>query len=192
MKHVRVGPGAVLLVAAGFIVPLTANASFHFWKFDEVFSNAAGTQQYIEMSDSVNGEQFLFSDGGVQIMSNSHTYTVPHDLPFPGAVGHDTANQHLLFATTGFFPGGLTPDFTLPAGFFSTGADVLHYTSNGDFTYDTMTYSSLPTDGVNSRYQTAGTTSQITGPATPSSFLPEPGSLMLLVVAAGLLGARRR
>jgi hypothetical protein len=48
----------------------------------------------------------------------------------------------------------------------------------------------LPTDGLNARYQQAGTSNQSTGLATPAAFVPEPGSLMLLI-AAGLLAARR-
>src|SRR6185295_10359239 len=82
------------------LVATRCEASFHEWKFDEVFSNASGTIQFIEMLDGFDGENFV---GGFQLKSNSNTFTVPSNLP-----NGPTATHHMLFATAGFgsLPGG--------------------------------------------------------------------------------------
>jgi hypothetical protein len=89
----------------------TADAFAHFWQIKEVFSNADGTVQFIEMYDDFSNEEFLQgtmleadSDGSMK------TFTIPNNKPAP------SNGRHLLFATPGFnlLPGGIAPDLFLP------------------------------------------------------------------------------
>lgn len=187
---------AVLAIAVTLSFGPSARASFHLWKFDQISSNADGTQQFIEMSDNFDGEQFFKTDAGGpfgpgQLFSGGKAFTFPNDLPLPSVIGHDTAGQHVLLATSGFFPRGLVPDFILPGGFFSPGGDTLKYTPNdANVVLDSMTFGSLPTNGTDALFQTAGSSDQSTGPADPHNFTGEKVSAIPLpsAVWAGLAG----
>ena len=65
---------------------------------------------------------------------------------FPGNLASSsTAGRRVLIATPGFAALGLvTPDYTIPNGFLATDGGTLNYAG-----VDAVTYSSLPTDGVN-------------------------------------------
>src|SRR2546421_9240916 len=74
---------AVLLVAfAG-----SAHASYHLWLITQLYSNADGTVQYVELKAYGGGEQFL---RGHSITSSkagtTHSFTFPVDLPGDTAV----------------------------------------------------------------------------------------------------------
>ncbi len=73
-----------------------AQAAFHLWKIDEVYSNASGSVQFIEMDASINGGQQFTT--GQSLSSGAHTFT------FSGPMPGDTANHHYLFATPGSSP----------------------------------------------------------------------------------------
>src|SRR5580765_2635561 len=86
----------VVIAVVALLIASPARASFHEWKIDQVFSNAAGTQQFIEMSEAFNGEQFFKTDAGgpfgpAHLFSGSKAFIFPNDLPLPAVVGHDTA-----------------------------------------------------------------------------------------------------
>ena len=118
---------------------------FHLWKITEVYSNADGSVQFIELRVNVSGENFIanhvisFTPTG----GSAVNYTIPTNL-----VGN-TSNKSLLLATSGFssLPGGVTPDFIIPSGFLSAGGGTLNV-----FGVDSITFGTgvLPTDGVNS------------------------------------------
>src|SRR5262249_27613721 len=59
-----------------------------------------------------------------------------------------TANTWILVATAGFgsLPGGVTPDYILPANFLNTGGGTLNYASG----IQIWNYGALPIDGVHS------------------------------------------
>jgi serralysin len=128
-------------------VAVPAYATFHLWKFDEVFSNADGSVQFIEMMDASNGENLV---GGKQLKSSTNTFTVPTNLP-----SSTTANHHMLFATAGFgaLGGGVTPDYVIPAHFFNTAGDTLNWAGG----FDIKTFGTVPTDGIHSLLIPAGT-----------------------------------
>src|SRR5690349_15468358 len=113
------------IVAALLICASQSFASFHLWKFDQAFSNADGSQQFLE-TDAGGG----FGPAMFITETGAHTFTFPNDLPLPGVIGHDTSGQHVLIATTGFNPGGKIADFSIPAGFFNPSFDVVRYTPN--------------------------------------------------------------
>ena len=94
----------------------------------EVFTNADGSVQFVEMFDSFGGEIFT---SGFTLTANSDgnikTFTFPSNISStPGS---------MLIATTGFgsLPGGVTPDFTFSQGgvsgtFFNPNATNLTFT----------------------------------------------------------------
>ena len=143
---------AVVTVATVFgTATRSAEAAFHLWHVKEVFTNASGSVQFVEMFDSFS---FETSTSGLSLTANSDgnikTFT------FPGNLSGSTPGS-LLIATTGFgsLPGGITPDFTFSQGgvsgmFFNPNATNLTFTFNGSG--DTMAFAgaTLPKDGFNS------------------------------------------
>jgi hypothetical protein len=184
----------VLLYAAA--TPST-HAAFHFWQMHEVFSNASGTVQFIEMQDSAGGEIFTNgftmsanSDGNVQsvILTNLITGNTPGSL---------------LFATPGFaaLPGGVTPDFPIPANFFNPNATNLTFSFDGSGDSITFTGASLPKNGINSLtdnniYGVQNLASALNSPTNLAgttgsvNVSPEPGTAIFL--ALPLLNLLRR
>jgi len=89
----------VLAIVAVFVsmifVPTDAYASFDFWDINEIYSNADGTHQFIELTTFVNGEQFVINH---TITSNSdgmvNTFIFMNNTPSP------TANRTILLATS--------------------------------------------------------------------------------------------
>lgn len=137
----------VLLFAAG-----TARAAFHLWALNEVYSNADGTVQFIELTALAGGQEFL---AGHAITSRqgaaAKSYTFASNLP------GDTQGRSMLIGTTGFAALGLVaPDYIVPNGFL--------FTSNGSVDFagvDSISWAALPVDGVMSinRAGTAATNS---------------------------------
>ncbi len=144
MRTVRrtllVGALALGLVAAG---AGPARANCHTWDVSEIFSNADGTIQFIELREPNGG---CCEDGvpGHKIASSKRTFIIPlPDLAQP------TAFRRLLFGTVGFaqLPGAPLPDYIIPTNFFYLDGDAVTYTP-----YDTFDFSFtvVPTDGINS------------------------------------------
>jgi serralysin len=164
----------------------SARASFHLWKFDEAFSNADGSVQFIEMINSFDAEEFV---GGQQLKSNGNTFTVPTNLP-----SASTSNHDMLFATAGFgsLPGGVTPDYIIPAHFFNPAGDTLNWASG----FDIQSTGQVPIDGLHSRIL-PGTGTAINSPtnfagASGSVLLaPEPTGAVLFTLGALIVAASR-
>ncbi len=131
---------ACLVILLGNAGP--ALSGVHLWRVKEIFSNADGTIQFIEIATCCGSttENFL---SGQALSSNTHTFT------FPGNVAGSTLNKHVLLATSGFvgLPGAPAPDHIIADSFFSTTADTISFSI-----YDAMTIpaGSLPTDGTRS------------------------------------------
>lgn len=178
-------------VALGFLtlasgIP-SASASFHLWVIDEVYSNASGSVQFIELATSAGGEQFLSghvitvkSQGDPMYMQSvTNSFTFPNDLP------GDTTNHHFLIATQGFANLNVVkPDYVVPNGFLLLPAATINYAS-----VNSVVYASLPTDGVhsidangnvmvNSPTNFAGQTGSVPATTETASALenPQPGS----------------
>ena len=119
-----------LIAAALGLCALTTRGAFagaHTWKVNEVFSNADGTIQFIELRESGGGAGEI-GISGHQGSSNLRSYTIPSNVASP------TSFKSLLFATPAFaaLPGAPAPDFIFPASsvpFFATagGADIFRY-----------------------------------------------------------------
>jgi serralysin len=166
-----------------------ASAAFHLWKIDEVYSNASGSVQFIELSASNNGsQQFVQNE---TLKSNANSFTLPANLP------SDTTNKFFILATPGYFAlGGSVPtaDYNLGVNnFFSVTGDTLNYA--GGINTLTFTAGQLPTDGVNALervYNPPTPTTFTTATNSPTNFagvtgsIPEPTSFVL--AALGFLG----
>ena len=137
-------PARLRLLALGLaLLANAAAASFHTYLIELLYSNADGTVQYIVLRESqgLAGARLL----GGHALTSTHlgatkTFTFPTDLP-----GNNTASRRVLIATQGFADLQLIrPDYIVPDGFLATDAASVNYAG-----VDQVTYTSLPTDGVN-------------------------------------------
>jgi hypothetical protein len=188
----------------------SAHAAFHLWNVKEVFTNASGTVQFIEMFDSFGGETAV---NGFSLVANSDgnikTFTFPSNLSLntPGS---------LLIATSGFgsLPGGVTPDFTfsqsttpISGSFFNPNATNISISFNGSGDTLSFTGASLPKDGINSLTDanavnsptpvqsiSSGTNSptNLAGNSGSVNLAPEPTTLMFVLSGLSLLAMRGR
>jgi hypothetical protein len=144
---------AILFAAIAF----PANATFHLWYINEMYSNADGSVQFVEMKAAASGQQFI---RGHTIRSTAggttHSYTFPTDLPGDsaegsgdpgygyGGYGGEMVYKTFLIATQGFAAGStVTPDFVVPNGFLFPAGGTLVFGEGAD----TLSHGALPSDG---------------------------------------------
>jgi hypothetical protein len=141
-----------------------AIAGAHTWDVFELFSNADGSIQFIELKET-NGGTGEFGVGGKTVTSNTSSFTITSNVATP------TSFRHLLFATASFaaLPGAPTPDYIIPANFFSVTADTIRYNP-----YDSWSFTAgqLPTDGINSRQRDC-----LTCANSPTNYAGQTGSV---------------
>jgi hypothetical protein len=125
------------------------------WNITELFSNADGSVQFIELTCVSDGQQDL--DGGtITSFVTGKVYTIPTDAP-----SSVTANQSLLITTDNFelLPGAILPDYPtfpgLPANFFDPFGPVgdaieVKHTTHGIMDTRAFFAGAVPTDGVHS------------------------------------------
>ncbi len=103
------------------LLALQAEASFHTWAVQEIYSNADGTIQFIEMKETF-GANFEHLFAGHSLTSNAHNFVFPTNLP-----SSTTANKTFILATAGFaaLPGAVTPDYIIPNQFVGLNGDTL-------------------------------------------------------------------
>lgn len=161
-----------------FALAFEAHATFHLWRIAQLYSNADGTVQYIELTAYAGGQQFV---GGHTVVvtqgATSHSFTFPGNLPGDTAMtdgggyygGGMTTYKSMLIATQGFAALGIvTPDYVVPNGFLFTGGGTVTYAEGAD----AWTYGALPTDGRLALNRN-GTTSA----NSPMNFAGESGSV---------------
>jgi hypothetical protein len=141
------------LVAA----PLFAGASLAHaaFQFEEVYSNADGTVQYLVLHEAagVDGQQVLH---GLTLTSThagvSKTYLFTNDLP-----SNQTAGKRVLVATQAFAALGLViPDYVIPNDFIATDAATLSFAGGDQFSYPL-----LPTDGISALARSGAATPNV-------------------------------
>ena len=127
---------ALLMAAAP-----AAQAAFHMFRIQQVYTNADGSVQYVVLREccGADGEN-LFN--GVSLRSTSggatRTFNFPRNLP-----SGDTAGRNVLIATQGFANLGLiAPDYIMPDAFVPVGGGTLNYGGVSQ-----LTFGALPTDG---------------------------------------------
>jgi len=160
-----------LTLAVFSVVAAPAGAAFHLWKVKEVFTNANGSVQFIELVNGASTIEHFISGHFIRSTADDvpTTFTIPSNLPNPP----NTANRHVLFATPDFAAlAGVTPNYTIPANFINPNA--VSYTIAFDTldTNFTFTSSLLPKDGINSitDLNPAGAANLTVGVNSPTNF----------------------
>jgi serralysin len=154
--------------------------SFHLYDIDEIFSNADGTVQFIELVVDDHSGEDLWAGKTITVTENGvvHSFTFPTNLPSAA-----TSNTHVLIATQGFADLGIvTPNFIVPNGFLFTDGGTVSVKYAG---VDTVSYGGdLPLDGSDSLnftsgfIQTQGRTGTV-GIASPTNFSGATGTISL-------------
>jgi serralysin len=159
-----------LVLLATLIGHERAEAGSHLWRFNEVFSNADGTVQFIEMQECCGSTiERALGDKWILAVGADHQYT------FPNNISGDTSHKYLLLATQGYadLPGVPVPDFIIPDGFLPVDGETLEYWL---YSAATWTYGPLPTDGVTSMQQDGSTDVN-----SPTNYAGETGMVDLTV-----------
>jgi hypothetical protein len=141
-------------------------AASHLWTINEIYSNADGTIQYIEMyNPSAPTEQNLTN-------KFVHSLATENRFVFPGPLTEDTTDRHILLATAGFasLPGAPPPDHVIVDNFFNLGGDEVRWWTY-TFPDSELRYfvGQLPLDGIHSLHQD-GNGFGVPGDATPTNF----------------------
>src|SRR5574337_389676 len=158
--------------AAFALVATQAQATFHLWVVDQIYSDSTGNVQFVELFTSAGGQEFVAGHGITASSGTNpaHMFTFPTDLP------GDTTNRHFLIATQGFAALGIVkPDYVVPNGFLYMPAGTINYAG-----VDIVNYTNLPTDGthsidatgnvrVNSATNFAGQTGSVAAPPPPAA-----------------------
>jgi len=125
-----------------------AQAAFHLFRIEQLYSNADGSVQFVVLQESggANGENQW---DGLSLRATP-TGGAARAFVFPNNIPSNTASRHVLVATPGFAALGLVaPDFTMPAGFLPTAGGTVSYAGVSQ-----VTYQSLPTDGTSALFAT--------------------------------------
>ncbi|MBI3850293.1 MAG: hypothetical protein HY298_08400 [Verrucomicrobia bacterium] len=169
---------AALTCLAFLLLLGQAQASFHLWNVNEIYSSGDGSVQFIELretSGGFGGENGLNTYGAsIRVTSPLATneYFFDHDL-----VGN-TANKTLIIGTANLssIPGGLTPDYTIPPNFILPSSGNVSFVGFG-INYDFISYSNLPTDGDASLVRSGGSM-VLSTTNTPKNFNDESNSIV--------------
>lgn len=168
-----------LCALALFTITNKAHANFHLWKLNEIYSNADGSVQFIELFCSFSGQSVL----------QNHTLSVTnagavHTFTFPSNTPANTFQKSLLLATPGFgsLPGGVTPDYVIPTNFLFSGIATINFGPGADV----VSYTNLPNDGVSAMVR-SGNSFVINATNSPRNFNGQSGSLTDRKLAASIL-----
>jgi hypothetical protein len=151
-----------------WVVGIGGTATFaasHLWTIHELYTNADGSIQFVEMYNccAANETNLITKD----VRSTSHAYVFPGNLP-----PNSTTDKYLLLATAGFaaLPGAPVPDHIIPPNFFTLVADEVRWW-NYVMPDSELNYAAgqLPTNGFHSLNQ-LGTGFGTPAPATPTNF----------------------
>jgi hypothetical protein len=132
----------------------SALASFHLWRFSEIYTDASGNVQFIEMNTTFSGQQFI---PGHTIKCTNAAGTLSNTFTFQTNTCAPTNNKRIIIATAAYanLPGAPAPDYTIPANFLFKEGGTLEFGP----AQQVITYPALPTNGTDSRQATAYTTS---------------------------------
>jgi len=155
----------VLAVAAVLCGASSAHGAFHLWRFSEIYSDASGNVQFIEMQTTFAGQQFIT---GHTIKCTNAGGTLSNTFTFQANTCSPTNNKRIIVATLGFAAtaGSVTPDYTIPANFLFKEGGTLEFGPG----QQVITYPALPNNGVDSRHATVYTT------AAPYNFTVAPNN----------------
>src|SRR5690349_18301447 len=99
----------------------SAFSYFHLWRINEIYSNADGSVQFLELICSgCPPSEIAAQTNNVTITVTPTGGSPGTPFAFPNNLTGSPLNKSLLIATSGFAAiAGVTPDFTIPAGFIS-------------------------------------------------------------------------
>jgi hypothetical protein len=153
---------------------------FFYWHFSELYSNADGSVQFIELECNPGLAGEIFSSGAM-----FHSTATGKSLTLTQNLSGSTLSKKLLLATPGFtsIPGAVPPDFPtfpLPAGFFDPEGDFITLYHHGLLdSRRILPANPVPTDGVMSRVYPSDTVET----NSPTNFSGQTGSIGLSVLA---------
>src|SRR5687767_2903143 len=159
----RKPPGWIVVLVA-MLAATSAQAGHHSWDITELYSNGSGSTQYVELFCPVNGEAGL---GPFTLTSTTNTLNFVTSLSSSA-----TANTWVLCATSNFsaLPGGITPDYIIPANFFPTAGGTINYAGGADI----WNYGAVPTNGILALQRNGSTATN-----SPRNFAGATGSVNL-------------
>ena len=131
--------GIVATLGLCLLATRGAFAGAHTWRVNEVFSNADGTVQFIELRESGGGTAEVNVGGHLLTTESGSSFLISHNVTSP------TSFKSILFGTQAYddLPNSPTPDFIIPPNFFNVTGDSVSYDP-----YSTLTFPSVPTDGL--------------------------------------------
>lgn len=126
-------------------------AGSHTWRINELFSDATGVIQYIELHECCGSPDEIL----VQNLTVTSDVT-GNEFVFPEFLTGDTSNAYLLLATQGFaeLENAPAPDYIIADNFFALDGDVIRYAPAGNFHTVSFDGDDLPTDGFNAMHIT--------------------------------------
>ena len=132
------------------VLATTASALPGTFEIAQVYSNADGAVQFVVIHDRGSTDCDAGEDrwAGVALVSTGpgpqRTFVFPTNLP-----SCETSTRHMLIATEGFAALGLvSPDYVIPNGFLQIPNGAVGFAG-----VSLVTYTALPTDGVNALYR---------------------------------------
>ena len=179
-NEARAGMGlssTLIAIAVGFGAARAAPAGSHLWRINEVFSNADGTVQFVELYECCGAARETLLRG-LEFTSEARgsVFTFPENLAPP------TSNRYLLLATRAFaeLDGAPTPDYVLPEAFFSPDGDTLWYSEVRNYDHFSFGPGALPTDGVHAIQLVSYANDAFeSGVNSPTNYAGETGSVSL-------------
>ncbi len=185
-----------IFAAAAFSLSGSAHASFHLYDIQEVFSNSDGSVLFVELFTTSSGQQNLAS----HTLRFEILAAIQNTLPL-STLATDSANKAILIGTANLSTlYGITPDFVIPAQFFTPGPNNFLNFAEGT---DRVNLTLLPTNGTSSLNgliadsgQTSASTS-VNAQATPRNYagqtvtIPEPSMASLCLIVFGFVATFR-
>ncbi len=161
------------VASLSFAVTAPVMAGSHSWDIVEVFSNASGSIQFVELEEccSMPNETGLLNKI-VMSAATGEQLTFTANLP-----AGSTANAHLLLGTAAYaaLPGAVAPDYIIVPGFFSTIAEAapgIEYHVYDDFVFSA---GMLPLNGKDSLHRSGP--GYVSGANSPTNFAGESGNV---------------
>ncbi|HZJ17081.1 MAG TPA: PEP-CTERM sorting domain-containing protein [Chthoniobacteraceae bacterium] len=197
------------LLAAVLLAPASAFSFAHLWAIQEIYTNADGSVQFIELFTTAPSEVFMTNQTlkfDINLVTQK-TFTFNNTTATDGSgdLSGSTTNKTVLIGTANLAAlYGVMPDYLLPANFLAQASlnSIVYSAAN-----DRVNLTNLPTNGVGSLdglVNNSGTTAAATAVnaiGSPRNFagqsanIPEPGTLGLVALGMGLVGlvwGRRR
>ena len=174
-----------------------ANAGVHRWDVGELFSNADGTIQFVELFVPVGDPNEWFFNSNSAKLTMDDGVTEVFDFPSDLDTGMSTALATALLGTAGFAAmAGVTPDWVIPNGFIPLGGGTATLSSSGFGNFEELAFGSLPM-GLNSlSFDEVGnpsiTLNSPTNFAGDMGVVPEPSTALMVVLGLAVLAGRRR